>query len=87
MKTHVLFDKLAEQCYVKTGSVNTDHFDYVKFGELIVTECTQLLFEESERLHAYASECDSFRESDEAESCAEKCIDNIEMIEKHFGIE
>lgn len=60
---------------------------FEKFAELIVTECTQLLFEESERLHAYASECDSFRESDEAESCAEKCIDNIEMIEKHFGIE
>ena len=39
MKTHKQFDKLAEQCYVKTGSVQTDHFDYVKFAELIVREC------------------------------------------------
>ena len=39
MKTHERFDKLAEQCYVKTGSVQTDHFDYVKFAELIVREC------------------------------------------------
>ena len=39
MKTHEQFDKLAEQCYVKTGSVQTDYFDYVKFAELIVREC------------------------------------------------
>jgi len=43
MKTHEQFDKLAEQCYVKTGSVQTDHFDYVKFAELIVRECMEQL--------------------------------------------
>ena len=43
MKTHKQFDKLAEQCYVKTGSVQTDHFDYVKFAELIVRECADVL--------------------------------------------
>jgi hypothetical protein len=43
MKTHEQFDKLAEQCYVKTGNVQTDHFDYVKFAELIVEECCQKL--------------------------------------------
>ena len=42
MKTHKQFDKLAEQCYVKTGSVQTDHFDYVKFAELIVRECAEV---------------------------------------------
>jgi hypothetical protein len=42
MKTHKQFDKLAEQCYVKTGSVQTDHFDYVKFAELIVRECAKV---------------------------------------------
>jgi hypothetical protein len=58
-----------------------------KFAELIVRECTQLLFTESERLYAYSSECDNMRDSDEAELCAEKCIDNITMIEEHFGVE
>ena len=57
-----------------------------KFAELIVRECTQLLFAESERLYAYSSECENMRDSDEAELCAEKCMDNIEMIEKHFGV-
>ena len=58
-----------------------------KFAELIIQECTQLLFDESERLYAYAGECGGLSESDEAELCAEKCVDNIEMIEKHFGVE
>jgi hypothetical protein len=58
-----------------------------KLAELIVRECTQLLFDESERLYGYSSECDNMRESEEAELVAEKCIDHIEMIEKHFGVE
>jgi len=58
-----------------------------KFAELIVAECTQLLFTESERLYTYSSECDNMRDSDEAELCAEKCMDNITMIEEHFGVE
>ena len=60
---------------------------FEKFAELIVRECTQLLFEESERLYSYSSECDNMHDSDEAELCAEKCMDNIVMIEKHFGVE
>ena len=58
-----------------------------KFAELIIQECTQLLFNESERLYSYSSECDNMRDSDEAELCAEKCMDNIKMIEQHFGFE
>ncbi len=62
--------------------------DFVmKFAELIVKECSQLLFDESERLYAYSNECDNMRHSDEAELCAEKCMDNIKMIEEHFGVE
>lgn len=61
--------------------------EMLRFAELIVRECTQLLFEESERLYTYSSECDNMRNSDEAELCAEKCMDNIAMIEKHFGNE
>jgi hypothetical protein len=58
-----------------------------KFAELIVRECSNLLFDESERLYAYSSECDNMRESDEAELVAEKCVDLITMIEQHFGVE
>ncbi len=58
-----------------------------KFAELIITECTQLLFAESERLYAYSSECDIMSRSEDAELCAEKCMDNILMIEQHFGVE
>ena len=58
-----------------------------KFAELIVKECTSLLFDESERLYGYSTECDNMRESDEAELVAEKCVDLITMIEEHFGIE
>lgn len=35
-------EELAEQCYVKTGSPHTDHFEYWKFAELIVLECAQV---------------------------------------------
>lgn len=58
-----------------------------KFAELIVQEFSSLLFDESERLYAYSTECDNMRHSDEAELCAEKCIDLIAMIEQHFGVE
>jgi len=57
------------------------------FAELIVKECTGLLWNESERLYAYSSECNNERHSDEAELSAEKCLDNIKMLEEHFGIE
>ena len=32
-------EEFAKQCYVKTGSHHTDHFEYWKFAELIVKEC------------------------------------------------
>ena len=60
--------------------------DQKKFAELIIAECTGLLFDESERLYAYSSECDDMRHSDDAELCAEKCMDNIKMIEEHLHI-
>lgn len=36
MEQNETLDKLAEQCYTKTGSPHTDYFDYVKFGELLI---------------------------------------------------
>lgn len=57
------------------------------FAESIIKECTTLLFDESERLYEYSTECDNMRESEEAEVVAEKCVDLITMIEEHFGVE
>ncbi len=75
--------ELAEQCYED----NSTQIDVEKFAELIVQEFSSLLFDESERLYAYSSECDNMRESDDAELVAEKCVDLITMIEHHFGVE
>ena len=53
MKSNPKFDELAKQCYVKTGSVHSDHFDYVKFGELIVSECIMKINGASIRVESY----------------------------------
>ena len=58
-----------------------------KFAELIVQECTKVLFDEAERLFEVSSEEFDFRISDDLECCAEQCMDNIVKIEKHFGVE
>ena len=58
-----------------------------KFAELIVKECADLLWDESERLYEYSGECDNMRDSGEAEVTAQKCLDNIEMLREHFGVE
>ena len=77
MKTHKQFDKLAEQCYVKTGSVQTDHFDYVKFAELIVRECVELSVNSQ-----YAN-----TKSEYYEGFNEALIYAGNKIKQHFGVE
>ncbi len=62
-------------------------FDKEKFAQLIVAECTQVLFAEAERLNGLSSEETNLAISDDLESCAEKCMDNIVRIEEHFGVE
>ena len=69
------------------GALNIPDEFCEKFSELIVQEFSSLLFDESERLYAYSTECDNMRESDDAELVAEKCVDLITMIEHHFGVE
>ena len=77
MKTHEQFDKLAEQCYVKTGSVQTDHFDYVKFAELIVRECATAITED-----ALAKDCGTFM----MDSWAKGMRYSAHLIKEHFGV-
>jgi len=57
-----------------------------KFAEVIVAECTAALFDESERLSGLSlnEDWDSF---EKYEICSNQCIDDIALIEKHFGVE
>ena len=58
-----------------------------KFAELIVAECTAVLFDESERLSGLYSEEANWQQAEEYEICSNQCIDDIALIEKHFGVE
>lgn len=84
--TGQVLDELVPETWVALGYDKIKEIQY-RTAELIIKECSQLLFDESERLYAYSNECDNMRHSDEAELCAEKCMDNIKMIEEHFGVE
>jgi hypothetical protein len=63
------------------------NFDREKFAELILLECTQVLFNESERLYELSTEEPGWQNSQDYEMCAENCMDNITALERHFGIE
>ncbi len=58
-----------------------------KFAELIVRECAAALFDESERLSELSSNEDSWKSAEEYEIRSNQCIDDITLIEKHFGVE
>jgi hypothetical protein len=58
-----------------------------KFAELIIRECTGVLFVESEKLFALYSEEDNWQSAEEYEIRSNQCIDNIAVIEEHFGVE
>ena len=60
---------------------------FEKFAELIVRECTAALFDESERLYGLYSEEDSWNSAEEYEIRSNQCVDDIALIEKHFGVE
>ena len=58
-----------------------------KFAELIVRECAQILFDESERLIELSSKEANPKLAEAYESCHYQCIDDIAIIEMHFGVE
>jgi hypothetical protein len=58
-----------------------------KFAQLIVKECTSVLFDEAERLLDLCSEEDNRKLADAYESGHYQCIDDIDMIKQHFGVE
>ena len=58
-----------------------------KFAELIVRECSAVLFDESERLSGLSLNEDTWKYPEEYETCSNQCINDIALIEKHFGVE
>jgi hypothetical protein len=48
-KMNERIEKLAEQCYVRTGSSHTDHFEYWKFAEMIAEECARMCMSQADR--------------------------------------
>ena len=81
---------LAEQAGFRSNPDIYDRnqsFDMEKFAELIVRECTAALFDESERLSGLYSEEDNWNSAEEYEIRSNQCIDDIALIEKHFGVE
>ena len=58
-----------------------------KFAELIVQECTAVLFDESERLSELSLNEVNWNYALEYEVCSNQCINDIALIEKHFGVE
>jgi hypothetical protein len=76
---------LAEQSTITRGGMRV--VDIEKFAELIVRECTAALFDESERLFGLYSEEDSWNSAEEYEIRSNQCVDDIALIEKHFGVE
>jgi hypothetical protein len=79
--------KLANTDDNKDIDRNFDMIVAEKFAELILLECTQVLFNESERLYDQSTEETNHRTANELEACAENCMNNITALERHFGIE
>jgi hypothetical protein len=84
--------KLAEQALKHPDNDNDgltvfDNDELKKFAELIVAECTGVLFDESERLSELSFNEDSWQSAKEYEICSDQCVDNIALIEEHFGVE
>ena len=79
--------ELAEQATEYNEQTLTGWLNPEKFAELIVRECTAMLFDESERLSGLYSEEVNWHQAEEYEIRSNQCIDDIALIEKHFGVE
>jgi|688.fasta_scaffold61069_8 hypothetical protein len=83
--------ELAEQATIdikdQYGYWIGSELDMEKFAELIVAECTAALFDESERLSGLYSDEDNWDSAEEYEIRSNQCIDDISLIEKHFGVQ
>lgn len=84
--------EFAEQCEGMTKcECGSTGFNYEKFAELIIKECVSYLESEITRLGEYANTLpcteDGMQMQYEIDLVVEKCLDNINGIKKHFGVE
>jgi len=79
--------ELAKQAGLKFPSETAMSPVELEFAQLIVRECTAALFDESERLSGLYSDEDNWDSAEEYEIRSNQCIDDIALIEKHFGVE
>ena len=82
-----LYVDLYGKPWPKSMSAEECEAAYKKFAELIVAECTAVLFDKSERLSELYSEEENMSLAEEYEIRSNQCIDDIALIEKHFGVE
>jgi hypothetical protein len=78
--------QLAQQAEIWQGIEGGYVFSEEKFAQLIVTECTAVLFDEAERLFQIYSDGSNWISAEEYEIASDQCINNMALIEKHFGV-
>lgn len=67
-----------------------DKYSAEKFAQLIVRECVQYLNTEIDRLNQYQNslpEYSNHSKREDVDLVIEKCLDNIQGIKQHFGVE
>ena len=85
MNEQLISDLFAEATRRMTSSSSREFSQ--KFAEVVVAKCTAMLFDESERLSELYSEEENMSLAEEYEIRSNQCIDDIALIEKHFGVE
>lgn len=78
-------EKLAKQCYVKTGSPHTDHFEHWKFAELMVIEFTESVKETATRI-AQTGFNDGLS-MEEVNKRVNSALFVLEVMRERFGVE
>ena len=79
--------ELAHEVGLLTYNPNGMPTKLEKFAELIVAECIDYLESEVNRLTELATTDQNADYKENFTLCAEKCLDNIQGIKDHFGIE
>lgn len=97
-----IIKKLSNRAWMQTegyeGPIYSSEMDRIRqesfqsmFARLIVQECMDLIHSEIDRLNKYYvsfpvdESNDQFRY--EVDLCIDKCCDNIDTIQKHFGLD
>ena len=84
--TGQVLDEIVPETWVALGYDKIKEIQF-RTAQLIVAELSMVLFDESERLSGLYSEEANWQQAEEYEIRSNQCIDDITLIEKHFGVE